>query len=219
MSWLQAYGPDLAALLFVLTSFVAYRVLQRRRARRDPDATLQGQQSAMRAEWAAEILRSGNAILGVQTVRNAMMGALFFASNTMFLVMGTLSLAAQQDLAQTWARLDPGANRSPQLAQGKLLLLLLTLLFAFFCFISAIRLFSHLGVTLGTKSASPALATEQVHAAWRYQGLGVRCYYFAVPVLFWLFGAPTFVLAGLCAIALMHVFDRGTARSRSRPSA
>jgi uncharacterized membrane protein len=201
-------GTDLAALAFIAAAFVAHRLLQRRRARRDPGATLQSQQAAIRAAWVAEILRSGNGILGVQTLRNALMGSIFFASNTIFLVLGTLTLTAQGHLAETWTLLDPGATRSPSFAQAKLLLLLLTLLAAFFCFVNAIRLFSHASIRIGAREEDPERVTAQIDAAWSYQGLGIRCYYFAAPILFWLFGALWFVLAGLGSIALMHRFDR-----------
>ena len=215
LTLLQTYGTDLAALLFNVVAFVGYRVLQNRRGRLDPGATLQSQQAATRAEWVAEILRSGNGILGVQTLRNAMMGALFFASNTMFLVIGVLSLTAQQHLGAAWALLDPSETRSQSLTQAKLLLLLLTLLLAFFCFISGIRLFAHASVSIGNKASQAAAVTAQIDAAWRFQGLGVRCYYFAAPILFWLFGAIWFVLAGLCAVTLMHRFDSTPLRTQA----
>lgn len=202
------HATDLAALAFNALAFAAYRALQRRRARRDPGATLQSQQAGMRAEWIAEVLASGNGILGVQALRNALMGSVFFASNTMFLIIGTLGLTAQSHLAESWRMLDPAAGNSPALALAKLLLLLLTLIVAFFCFVNAIRLFGHASISIGAKKAAPERVTAQVNGAWRYQGLGVRCYYFAVPILFWLFGPMWFVLAGLGAVALMHEFDR-----------
>ncbi|HMI92061.1 MAG TPA: DUF599 family protein, partial [Polyangiales bacterium] len=68
-SWLQAHAADAGALIFHVVCFVAYRMLQLARARRDPRATLQAQQSVVRSEWVAEILRTGNGILGVQTLR------------------------------------------------------------------------------------------------------------------------------------------------------
>lgn len=202
------HTTDLAALAFNALAFGAYRALQRRRGLHDPSATLQSQQAAVRAEWVAEVLSSGNGILGVQALRNAMMGSVFFASNTMFLVIGTLGLTAQAHLAESWRVLDPTAGGSPSLAFAKLLLLLLTLLVAFFCFVNAIRVFGHASISIGTKKAAPERVISQVNSAWRYQGLGVRCYYFAVPVLFWLFGAIWFVLGGIGAVALMHEFDR-----------
>jgi uncharacterized membrane protein len=198
---------DLAAIAFVAAAFVAHRAFQRRRVRLSPDATLQGQQARIRALWVAEILRSGNGILGVQTLRNALMVATFLASNTIFLVLGTLTLTAQGHLAETWTLLDPAAVRSAPLAQAKLLLLLLTLLVAFFCFVNALRLFSHASVRIGTKAATAEHVTDLVDAAWSYQGFGVRCYYFAVPVLLWLFGTPWLVLSGLGAVVLMHRID------------
>jgi len=161
----------------------------------------------VRAEWVEEILRSGNGILGVQTLRNAIMGTIFYATNTMFLVMGALSLTAQQHLSKAWALLDPGGNQTQSLIQVKLLLLLLTLLFAFFCFINALRMFAHASVSIGNKASRPQAVAAQIDEAWSYQGMGVRCYYFAASFVFWLFGAIWFVLAALCSIAVMNHFD------------
>lgn len=207
-SWLAQYSIDVAALVFNAMAFFSYRLVQSRRGRRDPSATLQSEQATVRAAWVEELISTGNGILGVQTLRNAIMGAVFFASNTMFLVIGTLSLTAQKQLGENWLQLNPGAPHSAALTQAKLLLLLLTLLFAFFCFINAIRLFEHASVSIGLRASVYTRVTAQIDAAWRYQGLGVRCYYFAAPILFWLFGALWFVLAELLAIALMHAIDR-----------
>jgi uncharacterized membrane protein len=211
---IHAYGTELAALLFNVVAFAAYRAVQRMRARRAPGVTLQSKQMAVRAQWVEEVLRSGNGILGVQTLRNAIMSTIFFATNTMFLVMGALSLTAQQHLSKAWALLDPGGNQSQSLIQAKLLLLLLTLLFAFFCFISALRMFAHASVSIGNKASRPQAVAAQIDEAWRYQGLGVRCYYFAAPLVFWLFGAIWFVLAAMCSIAVMHHFDTALTHMR-----
>lgn len=214
-SLIDAYAADLGALLFNVLAFVGYRMRQSRRARLEPGTTLQSHQAAMRAEWVAEVLRAGNGILGVQTLRNAMMAAVFFASNTMFLVIGALTLTAQEHVGSVWARLDPNAAHAQTLTQSKLLLLLVTLLLAFFCFISAIRMFAHASVSIGNKASQPDIVTGQIDTAWSYQGLGVRCYYFAAPILFWLFGPVWFVVAGVCAIAVMHAFDAAPLRTRA----
>lgn len=205
-------SADLVALAFNLCAFVGYRVVQRRRGRQDPTVTLQARQAAVRAAWVEQVVREGNGILGIQSLRNAMMASTFFASNTTILILGVLTLTAQGRLSETWTLLDVGEGQSPALAQAKLLLLLLTLLVGFFSFVNALRLFSHAGITLGAKSEPPDRGAQQVDAAWRYQGFGVRCYYFATPILFWLFGAMWFALAGIGAIALMHRFDTASVR-------
>jgi len=212
-AWSQLHGTDVAAFLFHVACFVGYRGVQRRRALRDAGATLQAQQAAMRAEWVAEILRSGNGLLGVQTLRNAMMAVLFFASNAVFLVIAALTLSTQAHLGEAWGLLDPLGERSPVLVQAKVLLLVLTLLVAFFCFISAIRLFAHATVSVGSKTATVTQVTAQIDAAWSYQGFGVRCYYFAAPIVFWLFGTPWLVIADVGTLALMFAFDSAPARS------
>jgi len=210
--WLQAHALDLFGLLFHVGLFTGYRALQRARAARDPGTTLQSQQARIRTAWVAEVVRSKNGILGVQTLRNALMAVLFFASNTMFLVLGTLTLIAQGQVGESWALLDPEGMRPAPLAHAKIILLLFTLLAAFFCFLNAIRLFSHASVSIGAGSPDTEPVTAQLDTAWRYQGLGVRCYYFGAPVMFWLFGAPWLMLASVAAVALMQLFDRVPAR-------
>lgn len=210
--WLQAHAADLLGLLFHVGLFAGYRALQRGRASRDSAATLQSQQARIRAAWVAEVLNGKNGILGVQTIRNALMAALFFASNTMFLVIGTLTLIAQGRVAESWALLDPQGMRPAPLAHLKIVLLLFTLLAAFFCFLNAIRLFSHASVSIGAGADDADPITAQLDTAWRYQGLGVRCYYFGAPIMFWLFGAPWLMLASVAAIALMQLFDRVPAK-------
>jgi hypothetical protein len=54
----NAYGTELAALLFNLVAFTAYRAVQRMRARHAPEVTLQSNQAAVRAQWVEEVLRS-----------------------------------------------------------------------------------------------------------------------------------------------------------------
>jgi uncharacterized membrane protein len=211
--WLQAHSTDLLALLFHVGVFTGYRALQRRRGLRDPAATLQSQQAKVRSAWVSDQIANKNGILAVQTLRNALMAVLFFASNTMFLVIGTLTLMAQGQVGQSWATLDPQGMRPAPLAHLKIMVLLFILLAAFFCFLNAIRLFSHASVSVGASSADAEAITAQLDTAWRYQGLGVRCYYFGAPIMFWLFGAPWLALASLGAVALMHLFDRVPSRS------
>lgn len=210
--WLQAHATDLFGLLFHVGVFTGYRALQRARALRDAGATLQSQQARIRAAWVADLISSKNGILGVQTIRNALMAVLFFASNTMFLVIGTLTLIAQGQVGESWALLDPQGMRPAPLAHLKIILLLFTLLAAFFCFLNAIRLFSHASVSVGAVNADAEPITAQLDTAWRYQGLGVRCYYFAAPIMFWLFGTAWLMVASVAAVALMQLFDRVPSR-------
>jgi uncharacterized membrane protein len=210
--WLQAHALDLVGLLFHISVFTGYRARQRARVLRDPKATLQSQQARIRAAWVAELIAGKNGILGVQTLRNALMAVLFFASNTMFLVLGTLTLIAQGQVGEGWALLDPQGMRPAPFAHLKIMLLLFTLLAAFFCFLNAIRLFSHASVSIGLASAEAEPITAQLDTAWRYQGLGVRCYYFGAPIMFWLFGVPWLMLASVGAVTLMQLFDRVPSR-------
>jgi uncharacterized membrane protein len=142
-----------------------------------------------------------------------MMSASFFASNAVFLLIAALTMSTQAHLSEAWGMLDPLGERSPALVQAKVLLLVLTLLVAFFCFISAIRLLAHASVSVGSKAATVSQVSAQIDAAWSYQGFGVRCYYFAAPILFWLFGTPWLVIADVGTLLLMYAFDSAPARA------
>jgi uncharacterized membrane protein len=211
--WLGEYCADGLGLLFNLVVFTTYLWVQNRRIRNSPSATLQSEQIGVRAEWVKSIMAEGEPLLGIQTLRNAMMGSIFFASNTMFLVIGTLSLTAQRQLAETWSTTYVNAAGFSPAVRIKLIILLLILLAAFFCYINAIRLFEHASVSIGVRNGTPARVTLQINRAWWYQAMGIRCYYFAAPILFWLFGAVAFVLAGLASLALMRHFDNLPSRT------
>ncbi len=203
---LGLHATDATALLLHVASFVVYGLVHRRRALRDPSVTLQAQQRAVRRAWIDEVLSTHNGILGVQTLRNLTTATLFFASNSIFLVFGVLTLASQSGLREAFDILSVG-EASPHLTQLNLALLLFTLRAAFFAFISAIRMFSHASVSIGLSGIEPKRVVAQIEAAWRYHALGIRSYYFAAPLLCWLFGTPWLVLADAAAIVLMHVFD------------
>ncbi len=210
-----ALGYDLAALAISVLLLVLYHLYVAREEKRDPTYTVQAVNIIARTAWVENVMREGKDILAVQTLRNSTMAATFLASTAVLLIIGVLSLSGQADrLENTWHALNVLGARHSELYMAKLLLLLIDLFFAFFSFSMSIRIFNHVGfminvpLAMNHKAISPAHVALQLNRAGRFYSLGMRAYYFAVPLLFWIFG-PLFMLAATVGlIAVLYRLDR-----------
>ena len=185
--------------------FAAHHAFVRIQERRHPRYTLQALLQDVRAAWVERMISQREGLLAVQTLRNQIMGATFFASTAVLLIIGTLTLTAQGDkLTATWSLLSPFGAIDERIWLGKLMLLLVDLLIAFGFFAQVIRLLSHVSllVSVPSQSIEARLVTVLMLQAGRYHMSGVRCYYYAFPLLFWLFG-PIFLVGGSVALVVL----------------
>jgi len=73
---------------------------------------------------------------------------------------------------------------------------------------------SHVGVVISvpTTTVRPAFVAAMLIQAGRYHTRGMRCYYFAAPLLFWLFG-PLLLLLSTCAlVGALYYLDKSPTR-------
>jgi uncharacterized membrane protein len=203
-------GLALSALLLVL-----YQVFLVANERRDPTYSVRAVNTLARTAWVESVMTHGKDILAVQTLRNSTMAATFLASTSVLLIIGVLSLSGQGDkLEATWHTLNLFGARHAELWIVKLLFLLLDLFFAFFSFSMSIRVFNHVGyminvpLSLNHKSISSAHVASHLNRAGRFYSLGMRAYYYAVPLVFWLFGPHFMLLATLVLIVVLYRIDR-----------
>jgi len=209
------FTRDIAGFAASLVLLVSYQGYLRYRLSRDPGYTVQRVNNLVRTAWVEEIMRRREGVLAVQTLRNSMMAAVFLASTAVLMIIGVLTLSEQGDkLRTTWQALDVFGAASPRLWLTKMLLLLIDLLFAFFSFAMAIRLFHHVGYMInapqneGLVAADPAHVSAHLNRAGHFYSIGMRAYYYTVPLLLWLFG-PHFMLAGTVALVIsLHYLDR-----------
>jgi uncharacterized membrane protein len=182
----------------------------------DPLFTIQAVNATARAAWVKSIMSAGNKdVLAVQTLRNSIMGATFLSSTAVLLIIGTLTLSGQgENLGSTWHTLNMFESVHAELWLAKLLALLLDLFVAFFSFTVAIRLFNHVGyminvpATLNHKSLSPQHVALHLNRAGACYAFGMRAYYIAVPLVFWLFGPQFMLLSTLVLIPILFYLDR-----------
>ena len=212
----DGYVADLAGLTVSVALLAAYHLFLWMRLRRDPSHTIQAVNRAARTAWVKSVMADDSrSVLAVQTLRNSTMAATFLASTSIILIMGVLTLSGQwEQLTGSWHRLDITGSGQPGLGIAKLLLLLVDLFFAFFGFAMSVRLFNHVGYQINIPpdkrpgSITPVLVARHLNRAGAYYSLGMRAYYFTVPLVFWLFGPQFMLLATIVLIPLLYHLDR-----------
>jgi uncharacterized membrane protein len=209
-------GNDLMGAGASLLLLVLYHAFLRVKRRSDPLYTIQAVNALTRAAWVETVMTSGNKdVLAVQTLRNSIMGATFLSSTAVLLIIGVLTLTEQGDKLRTaWQAFDVFGTASSRLWLTKMLLLLVDLLVAFFSFCMAIRLFHHVGYMINVPprelpvAMNAAHVTAHLNRAGKFYSVGMRAYYYTVPLLLWLFG-PHFMLAGSVALVVaLNYLDR-----------
>jgi uncharacterized membrane protein len=207
---------DLAALVLSIATIAGYHVLLRLKIRHNPLYTVHAVNVAARAAWVKAVMESGKAdVLAVQTLRNSVMASSFMASTAILLLIGALSLTSTSDhSSQLWHALNVSGATSDAVLAWKLVFLVLDFFVAFFCFAMAVRFYNHVGymvsIPLGAAQApvSPAVATAYLNRAGLFYLLGIRSFFYSVPLVFWMFG-PTFMVASTVAlVAALYPLDR-----------
>lgn len=211
---------DFLGLVLSVGAVAGYQLYLRWRDRRDPTASALYGMNAARMAWVEGVMRDGRDILAVQTLRNSTMASTFMASTAILLIIGVLTLSAQGDkMSGTWHALNVLGQHSADIWLLKLLVMLFDLLFAFFAFCLSIRLYHHIGYQINTppdlrrEVTQPAHVGAELNRAAIFYRVGMRAYYFTVPLLFWLFGPLLMIVAtGLLVFFLYHL-DRAPRRA------
>lgn len=212
---LGVFGNDVVAAIAAALVLIGYRIFIRLQQRRDPLYTIQAVNALARAAWVESIMSASNKdILAVQTLRNSIMGPTFLASTAVLLIIGTLTLSGQVDqLSGTWHAVNIAGATSTEFFMIKLMLLLADFFIAFFAFSMAIRLFIHVGYMINVpqsqrqQSITPEVVAIHLNRAGRFHSLGMRAYYYAVPLVFWLFGPHLMLIATVTLVIVMHHLD------------
>lgn len=206
---------DFICLCVSLGLFVGYNLFIGRKLKKNPLYTIQGVSETARREWADGVMRAGDGILAVQTLRNSTMVASFMASTSTLLALGVLSLSTQVgQVAETWHALNLLGATGQSMLMIKILALMLDLFFAFFCFSSSIRLYNHVGFMINTCHSDVAqdtkisFVTAHLNSAAHQFHTGMRAFYFMVPLVLWVFGAVFLLLGTAAMIAVVHVLDK-----------
>jgi len=215
-NWLIEYRADLIGVFVSAMLLVGYNLYLAYKLRRNSHYTMKALNRAARSAWISSIMQDeSRAIVAVQTLRNSTMAATFLASTAVLLIMGTLTLTGQaSNLAHSWHTLNVVGSAHRGIWMLKLLFLVIDFFIAFFSFSLAIRMFNHVGYQVAVPAAqrpaslTPYVVGTNLNRAGQYYSLGMRAYYYSVPMVFWLFGPHWMILATAALIFVLFHIDR-----------
>ncbi|TXT34302.1 MAG: hypothetical protein FD135_5311 [Comamonadaceae bacterium] len=215
--WFSQYAGDMAAVGLSLGFVALYYLWLWRKVKGNPTYTIHGVNQLARALWVANVMRNpAKDVMAVQTLRNFIMGASLMASTATLLMIGTLTLSGQaESIARSWHVLSGGGIHSAELWIVKVLCLLADFIISFFAFVMAVRLANHVVFMINSPGAeahhpylTPEAVAKRLNRAGDMFAIGMRAFFFAVPLVFWLFGPVFLVLASLGLVITLAHLDR-----------
>ncbi|MEM7222394.1 MAG: DUF599 domain-containing protein [Pseudomonadota bacterium] len=176
-----------------------------------------------RLRWMNVMLRRENRMVDAAILGNLLNGAAFFASTTIFVIGGLLAALSAGDVASAILTELPFTIDTTRTAwETKVLILVGIMVFAFFKFAWAFRLFNYSSVVIGATSLEneededgPAMAERAAGInglAARHFNRGLRAYFFALAALAWFIHPLLFIIASAWVVC---VVQRREFRSRS----
>lgn len=219
----KVFWADAAAFVLSAALVGAYYAWLRRQTRRDPTYTIHGVNELARTLWVAHVMRNpAKDVMAVQTLRNFVMGASLMASTAALLIIGTLTLSGQaENIARSWHVLNLVGTHVAELWMVKVLCLLADFIAAFFAFAMAVRLANHVVFMLNVPehdahhNLSPQAVARRLNRAGNYYAVGMRAFFFAVPLVFWLFGPALLLLATVGLVIALQRLDRSEPAAES----
>jgi len=185
---------DYAAAIWLGLCWAGYNFYSDRfgRARGNLIGTMARQRSA----WMTMMLGRDNRMIDLQIVRNLTRSATFFASTSMLVLAGLITVMGSTDKAVRLLASLPFVSELSALEwELRLLLLVLIFVYAFFKFVWSTRQLSYCAVMVGAMAPSTeiddkcrAMAQDIANLATLaaiHFNRGIRAYYFATAMLAW----------------------------------
>lgn len=221
-SWLPTitehwrYIADLFAFAFCVLLLGLYQWRLRHRVLLNPALTVQGMNMQARAAWVERVMTDNDTLhtLAVQTFRNSMMAATLMASTAVLLIFGILNLMAGADKIGPLLRdINIWGSHEPGMWIFKLMVLIVDFFVAFFSFSLAVRGYNHASYLVnvlsgkGKHGVTVQKVARLLNRTSGYYSLGMRAYYFSVPLLLWLFGPAWMLVATLALLGILSHLD------------
>jgi len=208
----REFSMDVLCAVSSLLLVLIYYLYHAARVRRDPSYSIHYVNALARRAWVESVMsNAGKDVMAVQTLRNFIMNGILMVSTSALLIVGTLTLSGQaENITRSWHAINLGGSHAAELWILKVMCLLAVLLVAFFCYALSIRLANHVLFMLNIppdvqrqhEALAPGAVAFRLNRAGQLVAIGMRCYFFAIPLVFWLFG-PLYMLAATAGVVLI----------------
>lgn len=199
---------DLLSLAWFAAAWVIYTWHADVRLRRVH--SLRAVMHAYRVQWMQQMLLRDNRVVDVNILRNLLQGVAFFASATLLILAGLLTILGSTDKAIVIVRALPFAAKTTLVQwELKLLVLCVVFVYAFFKFTWALRQFNYCATLIGAAPRGPddafarRAADVATHASKDFNQ-GLRAYYFSLATLGWFISPWVFLAASTLVTAVLY---------------
>lgn len=207
---------DVIALIWFVSLWVGYSIFARRRARHTH--CLSSILRSLRVDWMAAVTHKDHHIADAALIGNVERNVTFFASSTILVLAGVLTVLASSDaFVRVIDQLPFTVEQSTNLVLLKLAGMAGILVFAFFKFTWSIRQFGFVSVLMGM---APSMNRSTVAEAERDRyarnaakvldeagheyNYGLRAYYFALAYLCWFANPLLFIVASAVVVGVLY---------------
>lgn len=177
--------------------------------------TLHAATSEYRLNWMRQMLRRENRMMDATLIGNLLRSISFFASTTIFIVLGLFTLLKYREEASSILTSIPyAAPGAPVLWEGKIFLLMSIFIYAFFKYTWSLRQYNYACIVVGAAPFNnenekfledyARNAAELVINAARHFNMGLRGYYFGLAALSWFLNGYAFVLASAWVVLVLY---------------
>lgn len=206
----QLPASDIVSLVWFIALWIGYTVYTDRGTPRVH--SLRASMHRNRYLWMAQILKRENRIMDTQILGQLGQGATFFASTTLFILVGLFTILGSIDEAVGALLQIPFAGKVTLLQwELKLLTLIVIFVHAFFKFTWGLRQFNYCAVLLGAAPRKDTVDEEWVRrTAWlstlasKDFNQGLRAYYFGLAVLAWFVSPWLFMAATAFTVLVLY---------------
>lgn len=206
--WFANVHPlDWLALIVFLLAVIGYRIFLALMLKSKPGRLYLGKLQAYRNAWMKAHSGGEGSLVIVQTLRNNIMTASFLASTAVILIMGAVNMMDNIDtLGKTASLFHHHAPPSPPINLIKILLIILTLSYSFFRFSNYIREVNYMSLILNIpkqeldvieEGDSAKVITQAFLSSGIHFSMGMRGYYFLIPLFMWIFSPILMILSVL----------------------
>lgn len=209
-------ASDVLSLVWFLVVWIGYTIYADRRVRRT--RSLRAVMHAYREQWMQQMLLRDNRVMDVNILRNLLQGVAFFASATLLILAGLLTILGSTDRAIEVVRALPFAATTTLLQwELKLIVLCMIFVYAFFKFTWALRQFNYCSTLIGaapkgSDSDFAGRAAEVATHASKDFNQGLRAYYFSLAALGWFVSPWLFMGATTVVVIVLYLREyRSTA--------
>jgi len=213
---------DLIALIVFLAGTTLYKIFLSQQLRNTEKKYYTHQLQFIRKAWIEKYGMGENPLLIVQTLRNKTMVSSFMASTALILIIGGFNFVFGVDFEKIrTGKLFFFSLQDPNLGIVKVLLIIVVLLYSFFHFLWHTRELHNMALILNvpdqqlrkiTNLQPLEFLTKMYINSGSHFTLGIRGFYFLIPLLLWAFHPAIMLFSFVSIMAFLIRRDLGLAK-------